>query len=94
MIIKEYMKGKQLTKLEKLKDEIIDNLNITEYNYNFKYLITHKVILEITPIKVNLNNIELFYKDMLEIQKYLMEKKINFSFTCWSEYIKLDIGNY
>jgi len=91
MVIKEYIKGKQLTELEKLKSNIEKDVEFFKFDYSFKYDVGYRVSLEITPVRRVLKEKEKISKDMISIQEYLLEREISFSFTSWGDFIKLSI---
>lgn len=89
MVIKQYIKGKQLTELEKLK-EILEKKIEFSFDYSFKYDIGYRVSMEITPSRRNKDR-EKTLGVFIEIQEYLVEENIDFSLTWWGDFIKLSI---
>jgi hypothetical protein len=89
MVVKEYIKGKKLTELEKLKvklEELIDS----PFNYLFRYEVNYCVSMEITPTIRN-KDITKIKADFFKIQNYLIKNKIKFSLAWWGDFIKLNI---
>jgi len=93
MVVKKYKKGKQLEQLEKLKEEIKHLENFDRYGYIMKFDVSYdNVSLEIRPtFKQENEHRDKIGKDMLEVQKFLLERDITFSFTWWKNYVRLNI---
>ena len=92
MVVKEYIKGKKLTVLEKIRDKLEQTIDYP-HNYYFRYKVSYNVSLEITPTGSN-TNIEVIKQDLLKFQEYLIDNKIEFSLTWWGKFIKMSVKDY
>jgi hypothetical protein len=89
-MIKEYKKGKELIKLEKIKEEIAKILGTNRYNYNFKYEVSYKISLEITPCIRNDDFLKIS-NDFKDIQDYLITNNMSYRLLWWPKIKELEV---
>jgi len=90
MVIKEYKKGKELFKLEKIKEKIEEILNSKKYDYNFRFKVSYNIELEIKPSFKNENLLEIS-NDFKDITDYLYSNNISFNIYWWEKTKKITI---